>query len=129
MLLNGVRQPIVISNLSHKITKGHKRLKAAELNQWTEFPVQYQDYENEDREKADVAADNATSQESSLNLSVVNSWIADLDPTFDIEAFGIPNFALDVSDFAEPTLKKNPQDKDASLQTCPSCGVLIETNR
>jgi len=54
----GWRNPIVVSNLSGFITKGHGRLEAAKLNGWTQVPIDRQDYANEAAEYADILADN-----------------------------------------------------------------------
>ena len=55
---NGWRQSIVISNRSGLITKGHGRLDAALLLGYAGAPVDYQDYESEQAEIADMLADN-----------------------------------------------------------------------
>lgn len=55
---NGIRQCIVVSNRSGLITKGHGRLDAALMLGYENFPVQYQDYETEQAELADMIADN-----------------------------------------------------------------------
>ena len=55
---NGWRQPITVSTLSGMIVKGHGRLLAAELEELKEAPVDYQNYESEAAELADLWADN-----------------------------------------------------------------------
>ena len=55
---NGWRQPITVSTRSGMIVKGHGRLLAAELEELTEAPVDYQNYESEAAELADLWADN-----------------------------------------------------------------------
>lgn len=55
---NGWRHPIVVSNRSGLITKGHGRLDAALLLGYENAPVDYQDYASEEAEIADMLADN-----------------------------------------------------------------------
>ena len=43
----GFRNPIVVSNRSGFIVKGHARLEAAQILGIKECPVDFQDYENE----------------------------------------------------------------------------------
>ena len=55
----GWRYPIKVSKRSGYITSGHGRLAAALLNAWDTVPVNYQDYESEEQEYADLQASNA----------------------------------------------------------------------
>lgn len=54
----GQRAPIVVSNLSGYIVKGHGRLEAIKLLGWKNAAVDFQDYGSEDEEYADMTADN-----------------------------------------------------------------------
>jgi len=110
----GVRHPIVISKRSATITKGHGRLAAAIENMWTEFPVEYQDYDDEDQEYRDVVADNAIASWSELNLAKINAEIPTLGP-FDIKLLGLKDFELEVADIPE---KKKEEKKSIE---CPEC--------
>ena len=113
MEFQGVRHPIVISNRSGVITKGHGRLMAAIHNNWTEFPVEHQDYDNEDQEYADIVADNSIASWAELNLAKINAEVPTLGP-FDINMLGIKGFELEVADLPE----KKKEDK---LIQCPEC--------
>ncbi len=55
---NGWRNPITVSKRSGFIVKGHGRLLAAELEELAEVPVDFQDYDSEAAELADLTADN-----------------------------------------------------------------------
>lgn len=55
----GWRYPIKVSKLSGFITSGHGRLDAAMRLKLKEVPVNYQEYESEEQEYADLVADNA----------------------------------------------------------------------
>jgi len=85
----GWRYPIKISNLSGFITSGHGRLDAAILNEWKEIPVNFQDYESEDQEYADIQADNAIALWAEFNLSGVNMDIPGLSSDFNINLLGL----------------------------------------
>ena len=73
---NGWRQPITVSTRSGMIVKGHGRDMAAELEELDEVPVDYQNYESEAAELADLYADNyiaelaETDQQLAANLLV-----------------------------------------------------------
>src|SRR3989475_12665634 len=54
---NGWRAPITVSNLSGFVTRGHGRLEAALLLGFDQVPVDFQDYESEQAEVADMLAD------------------------------------------------------------------------
>jgi len=94
----GFRYPVKVSKLSGYITSGHGRLEAAKANGWTEVPVNFQDYEDETQEYADVQADNAIASWAELDVSGINSDLGDLGPDFDIDLLGIKNFEIDVAD-------------------------------
>lgn len=90
----GWRYPVKVSKRSGFITSGHGRLEAAKLNGWTEVPVNFQDYESEEQEYADVVSDNAIADWAELDLSGINSDLGDLGPDFDIDLLGIEHFTL-----------------------------------
>lgn len=116
----GWRYPVKISKLSGYVTSGHGRIEAARLNGWTEVPVNFQDYENEDQEYADIIADNSIAEWSELSLADINLDIGDLGPDFDVEMLGLKNWSIDVSEkeIKEKEIDENiPTDKE-----CPSCG-------
>lgn len=92
---HGVRHPIHISKLSGQVCFGHGRWEAAKKNGWTEFPVVYQQFNNEDEEYACVQSDNAIAHWAELDLSAINTDLANLGPDFDIDLLGIENFVLE----------------------------------
>lgn len=101
MSKNGIRNPIKVSKRSGFITAGHGRLEAAKLNNWKEFPVDYQDYESEALEYADIVADNKIAELATLNLSMVNEDIIDLGPDLDLDLLGMPHFKVEPLDNLE----------------------------
>src|SRR5919197_605006 len=71
---NGWRAPITVSNRSGFITRGHGRLEAALLLGVDQVPVDFQDYESEQAEIADMLADNHLAELAEIDedrLSVV----------------------------------------------------------
>jgi hypothetical protein len=112
------RYPIKVSNLSGFITSGHGRLMAAELLGETHVPVSFQDYDDQDQEKADLVSDNAISEWAELDMSGINAMLADMDPSFDVDFLGIKDFEL------EPADKKKP--KTGKVIICPDCGHEIK---
>jgi hypothetical protein len=101
----GFRYPVKVSKLSGYITSGHGRLEAAKANGWTEVPVNFQDYEDETQEYADVQADNAIASWAALDLSRINADLGELGPDFDLDLLGIKDFTLDGS---EKEQEENP---------------------
>lgn len=94
----GWRYPVKVSKLSGFVTSGHGRIMAANLLAWDKVPVNFQEYESEEMEYADVQADNAIASWAELDLSAVNTDIGDLGPNFDLDMLGIKDFTLDVGD-------------------------------
>lgn len=121
----GWRKPITVSNRSGFITAGHKRRLAAFLRGETHAPVDFQDYDDEEQEVADIVADNALNEWELTDLKAVNALVGDLGPDFNLDLLGIKDFTLDASELEIPP-KDNPSDKDFKSQTCPNCGVILE---
>lgn len=71
----GWRQPITISNQSGYIVKGHGRLAAAKLKGWSNVPVDYQNYANQDEEYADLIADNRLAELSETDNQILSEMI------------------------------------------------------
>jgi hypothetical protein len=119
----GARAPAKISNLSGFLTAGHGRVLAAELAGWDTYPVDFQDYDSEEQEYADLQADNAIALWAELDLSGINSDLGELGPDFNLDLLGLKNFSLD------PPLitKEGAQELDQSgfskfEHACPKCG-------
>lgn len=114
----GQRSPIVVSNRSGFITKGHGRLEAIKALGWESAAVDFQDYDSEESEYSDMVADNAISLWSELDLGGINLDLQDIGP-FDIDLLGLKDFTVDIS---EKTEKSKKQKKPIE---CPSCGHMI----
>lgn len=111
----GVRHPIIVSQLSGFIVAGHGRLEAAKLLGMDAFPVEYQEFKSEEQEYAFLQSDNAIALWAELDLSGINTDIGDLGPDFDIDLLGLKDFKIEVADKYEdkdpdevPEVKKDP---------------------
>lgn len=113
MEYQGWRRPITVSNLSGRVTSGHKRLLAAKLKKATHVPVSFQDYDNEDQEIADLIADNALNEWEPTSRTAVNLVVPHLGPDFDINMLGLKDFTLDIGE------KDAGCDEDETPETPP----------
>lgn len=85
----GWRAPITISNRSGYIVRGHGRLMAAQLLGADSVPVDFQNYESEAAEKADMIADNRISEFSDLDDDTIAELLAEInDSDLDAELTG-----------------------------------------
>lgn len=80
----GQRMPIVVSNRSGFIVKGHGRLEAIKLLGWDKCAVDYQDYESEAQEYADMIADNQIATWAEFDSRMVLDEIPNLDIDTDL---------------------------------------------
>lgn len=87
----GVRAPITVSKLSGLIVKGHGRLEAAKLAELSEYPVEYQYFENEDEEIAALLADNKIAEFSEIDSKLLQ----ELFEEFDIEKLNLTGYTQD----------------------------------
>ena len=75
----GWRNAITVSNLSGLIVKGHGRMEAAAWANLSEAPVEYQDYDSEAEEWADLIADNRLAELSTLNTGELLEMVNEID--------------------------------------------------
>lgn len=76
---NGWRNPITVSTRSGLIVKGHGRLLTAELEELKEVPVEYQNYESDEAELADLTADNRIAELAEIDSKMLADVFADID--------------------------------------------------
>jgi DNA modification methylase len=89
----GIRYCVKISKQSDCVTSGHGRILAAELNGWTEFPVNYQDYDTPDQEYLDVQSDNAIALWAEMDIEGIQNDLKNI-PNIDIDLAGIKDLKL-----------------------------------
>ena len=121
----GQRSPIVVSNRSGFIVKGHGRLEAIRKLGWEKVAVDYQDYESEAQEYADMTADNQIAMWAEFDNNMLMSEIPELGD-MDLDMLGIKNIPdikieeLDLEDSEEETMVEK------KLLCCPSCVHINE---
>lgn len=96
----GQRSPVVVSKRSGFVTKGHGRLMAMQKLQWTQVAVDYQDYESEAQEYADIVADNKIAELANFDDDMMMEEIRSNDALaeLDMEFLGLESFKADTVD-------------------------------
>lgn len=100
----GWRQPIKVSTLSGFIVSGHGRYEAALFMGSEYVPVDYQDYENEEQELADLLADNRIAELAEMDEKLLAELFSELDlDNIEVELTGytkeeIEEIVLDVEE-------------------------------
>jgi hypothetical protein len=85
----GWRAPITVSKRSGQIVRGHCRLMAAQLLKLDKAPVDYQDYDSDEAEWADLLSDNRLAELADLNMGQVADILGELDTgAFDMDLTG-----------------------------------------
>jgi len=84
----GFRNPIVVSNRSGFVIKGHGRLDAAKALAMETVPVDFQDYETEAAEYADMIADNRIAELSETDDEELKALLKELDGKIDLDLTG-----------------------------------------
>lgn len=90
----GWRNPIVVSKRSGFVIKGHGRLLAARLLELESVPVDFQDYENEAAEWADMIADNKIAELSNIDEGGLNALLTELNGQIDLDLTGFTGAEL-----------------------------------
>lgn len=85
----GWRAPITVSTRSGYIVRGHGRLLAAAEAGFSHCPVDFQEYDSDEAEKADLLADNRISELSSNDEHALDRLLGELEAAdFDLELAG-----------------------------------------
>lgn len=133
----GWRQPIKVSTLSGYIVSGHGRYEAALFMGAEYVPVDYQDYESEEQELADLLADNRIAELAEINEAILAELFRGLDMDgIEIDLTGYNDEEVksilssitdaDIDDFF--TEIEEPKEKEAPEKieiVCPNCGADI----
>lgn len=86
--VQGWRAPVTVSTRSGLIVRGHGRHEAATLI-GCPCPVDFQHYESEEAEIADLVADNRIAELADVDNAMLAGLFADIDPAvFDVELTG-----------------------------------------
>lgn len=92
----GWRNPIVVSKRSGFVVKGHCRLAAAQELGLEMVPVDYQEYENEAAEWADMIADNRVAELAEADDDVLKGLLEELSAQeidIDLTGFTAPDIS------------------------------------
>lgn len=88
----GWRNPVVVSKRSGLIVKGHARLSAAKILKVKEIPVDYQAYDSDEAEIADMIADNRIAELAEMDMDLTKGLLLDLKMTgidMDLTGYGL----------------------------------------
>ena len=117
----GIRHPIIVSNLSGFIVAGHGRLAAAQHAGMETFPVDYQDFESEESEYAFLVSDNAIALWAELDISGINADLPEFKD-LDLDLLGIKNFNITQELPAIEGAEELGQEEFDNFQhRCPKC--------
>ncbi len=94
----GWRQPITVSNLSGLIVRGHARLMAAEQIGEEDVPVDFQDYNSEAEEFADLVADNRLAELAEIDRPMLKDLINDRIDTGELDLEMTGYFESEIED-------------------------------
>lgn len=123
----GQRSPVVVSNRSGFIVKGHGRLEAIRKLGWEKVAVDYQDYESEAQEYADMTADNQIAMWAEFDNEMLKEQLPELGD-LDLDLLGLKS--LDVED--DSIIKSEIESKYSRKINVPvyeikgDCPVLSE---
>ena len=85
----GWRAPVTVSTLSGLVVRGHGRLMAAKFLGLDCVPVDFQHYESNDAELADLLADNKIAELAEIDSKMLAEVFKDIDPdAIDIDITG-----------------------------------------
>ncbi len=115
----GQRSPIVVSNRSGFITKGHGRLAAIQKLGWSQAAVDFQDYDNEAQEYADVVADNKIAELAKHDDAFMIETLKELDlsPLPSLDLLGMIDFSM--PEIFEPQTDEDSIPEDVETRAKP----------
>jgi len=120
----GWRAPITVSSRSGLIIRGHGRLEAARELGLDECPVDYQDYESEAEERADLVADNTIPELSVMDDETLLELLKEIEATgFDVELTGFDHREIEkITDKVDAKLNRTRPEVEFSQE------LLLEHN-
>jgi DNA modification methylase len=114
----GIRAPVIISNLTGYCVKGHGTVKAIIKNGWHEIPIVYQDFSDHDQEYSYVVSDNSIASWADLDFALINNEIPEFSPDFDIDMLGIEDFEIEPADkYADKDADAVPEVRESFVKT------------
>lgn len=92
----GWRRSLVISKRSGLLTRGHGALETAKLMNWPKVPVEYQEYDSEEQEIADMIADNRLASLAEMQNAALSGLLEQLKAA---------EFPLEIAGYTEDAFK------------------------
>ena len=119
----GWRNPITVSSRSGLIVKGHGRLMAAQFMDWSEVPVDFQQYASEAEETADLIADNRLQELSEIDKKALLQCFENYDTgeiPFELCGYTEDEYGelASMFDEYEPKEKNETKQKEVSFKCC-----------
>ena len=119
----GQRSPVVVSKRSGWVVKGHGRLEALRALGWAQVAVDFQDYESEAQEFADMVADNKIAELANHDDNLMIQGIKDLDlEEMDFELLGLDDFSIEEKEIKNSSAELDLNEFDGFQHQCPKCG-------
>ncbi len=127
IVAQGWRCPITVSNQSGFIVRGHGRLQAALRAGLSVAPVDYQDYENEAAEWADLIADNRIAELAETDFTALADLLTELDTgAFDLDLTGFSEGELkNIMGWTPEVVDVSAQDDDRGSRLQPGKGQMV----
>lgn len=127
IVAQGWRCPITVSNQSGFIVRGHGRLQAALRAGLSVAPVDYQDYENEAAEWADLIADNRIAELAETDFTALADLLVSLDTgAFDLDLTGFSEGELkNIMGWTPGLVDVSAQDDDRGSRLQPGKGQMV----
>ena len=128
----GRRNPVVVSKRSGFVVKGHGRIEAARLMQVDAVPVEYQDYETEAAEYADMIADNRIAELAEPDNAMLKDLLQELDTgdmDMDLTGFDageIERLMTQTHQGDESSASEIDVDGMEMACACPKCGFEFD---
>lgn len=98
LLYQGIRHPIIVSDLTSRCVAGHGRLMALKKIGVKEVPVDVQHFDTEDQEYAFLVSDNAIQSDwIELDVAMINQKLPEIKLDR-IELLGMKDLKVDVSE-------------------------------
>lgn len=127
----GQRSPIVVSNQSGLIVKGHGRLEAMNLLKVSECAIDYQDYDSPMQEFEDRVADNEIARHAKFDLEKFEANLDNFDQNLgsvDLEDFGLIDFFKQVAPSSDGDNEDNLQDEEKFLIVIECADELAQSD-
>lgn len=119
----GWRKPITVSTRSGLIVSGHGRLMAAKAAGVSHVPVDFQHYESEDAELADLLADNRLSELSEID----DKMLAEIFSGIEMESPELTGYSQEDIEFIIGQLYLDDADaEDGEMEEASSAGSISD---